>query len=160
VGTIAVGDGPRRVTFSPDGTRAYVTNLNGNTVSVVNTATNTVVATIPVGTQPIGVAFSPDGTRAYVSNLVSDTVSVIDTTRNTVIETLAGVNGPDQAGVCGNGNALLTAGRTFVAKQSSAITCTGAGGPVFTGGTLQIAAATIASSLPITLQSQGGADTN
>jgi YVTN family beta-propeller protein/autotransporter-associated beta strand protein len=161
VGTIAVGDGPQRVTFSPDGTRAYVANNNGNTVSVVNTATNTVVATIPVGTQPNGVAVSPDGTRAYVSNLASDNVSVIDATSNTVIATLAVGNGPSQPGACGNGNALLAAGLTFVAKQSSALACTGAGGPVFTGGTLQIASANIASSLPITLQSQGATvDTN
>ena len=31
---------------------AYVTNADANTVSVIDTATNTVVATIPVGTVP------------------------------------------------------------------------------------------------------------
>ena len=45
-------------------TRAYVTNYVDNTVSVIDTATNTVVATIPVGIQPLGVAVTPDGTRA------------------------------------------------------------------------------------------------
>ena len=49
-------------------TRAYVTNNGSNTVSVIDTATNTVVATIPVGFRPFGVAITPDGTRAYVTN--------------------------------------------------------------------------------------------
>jgi YVTN family beta-propeller protein len=40
-------------------TRAYVTNENSNTVSVIDIATNTVVATIPVGEVPIGVAITP-----------------------------------------------------------------------------------------------------
>src|SRR5215471_7070473 len=58
---------------------AYVTNSLSNTVSVIDMATNTVVATVPVGIEPIGVAITPDGTHAYVANLFSDTVSVIDT---------------------------------------------------------------------------------
>lgn len=35
-------------------TRAYVANFNDNTVSVIDSATNTVVATVPVGTNPEG----------------------------------------------------------------------------------------------------------
>ncbi|WP_204073516.1 hypothetical protein [Planotetraspora phitsanulokensis] len=35
---------------------AYVTNFNSNTVSVINTAADTVIATIPVGGAPIRVA--------------------------------------------------------------------------------------------------------
>jgi autotransporter-associated beta strand protein len=56
---------------------------------------------------------------------------------------------------------------TFKANTSGALACTlasgptGSPGPVFTGGTLQFAGANIASSLPVTLQSQGGTtDTN
>ena len=39
-----------------------------NTVSVINTATNTVSATITVGTDPYGVSVSPDGSKVYVAN--------------------------------------------------------------------------------------------
>ena len=53
-------------------TRAYVTDISSNTVSVIDTATNTVVATIPVGVIPFGVAITPDGTRAYVANVSSN----------------------------------------------------------------------------------------
>src|SRR5712671_3141612 len=71
---------------------AYITNMGSNSVSVINTATNTVIATIPVGNLPFAVAVSPDGRKVYVtddtSNLHSDTMSVIDTATNTVTATI------------------------------------------------------------------------
>ena len=67
---------------------AYITNHGSNTVSVIDTATNTVTATVPVGSSPWGVAVSPDGTRVYVTNWNSNTVSVIDTATNTVTATV------------------------------------------------------------------------
>ncbi len=63
---------------------AYITNRGSNTVSVIATATNTVVATIPVGGTPTGVAVTPDGAKVYVANTSSGTVSVIDTASNTI----------------------------------------------------------------------------
>jgi YVTN family beta-propeller protein len=49
-------------------TFGYVANTNDNTVSVIDTASNTVVATInlPVGAIPKGVATTRYGTHAYV----------------------------------------------------------------------------------------------
>ena len=74
---------------SRDGSKVYVTNSSApNTVSVIDTAMNTVSATIPVGITPLGVAVSPDGSKVYVTNAFSNTVSVIDTATNTVIATI------------------------------------------------------------------------
>ena len=72
---------------------AYITNFHGNTVSVIATATNTVVGLpIPVGTLPLGVAVTPDGSTVYVANFgdgsVNGTVSVIATATNTVTATI------------------------------------------------------------------------
>ena len=67
---------------------AYVANVSSNNVSVIDTATNTVVATVPVGKHPDGVAVSPDGKHAYVTNFASDSVSVIGTLTNTVEATV------------------------------------------------------------------------
>src|SRR5262249_29582243 len=145
------GSGPDAVAVSPNGTRIYVTNFNSNTVSVINPATNTVIATIPVGSGPEGVVFSPDGTRAYVANSVNNSLSVIDTTTNSVINTVAVGALPIFPGICSNANALLATGLTFVAHTSGALACTlasgasGSSGPVFTGGTLQFAGANISS---------------
>jgi YVTN family beta-propeller protein len=82
------------VAITPDGKYAYVSNSGnfanpGNTVSVIATASNTVVATVRVGTTPTGIAITPDGMHAYVANEAgNDIVSVIDTASNTVTATI------------------------------------------------------------------------
>ena len=73
---------------------AYISNALGNTVSVIDTTTQIVIATVPVGTEPYGVAVNPAGTRVYVANLLDNTVSVIDTTTQTVIATVSVGTGP------------------------------------------------------------------
>jgi YVTN family beta-propeller protein len=65
----------------------YVPNENGNTVSVINTANDMVVATIPVGGTPDTVAISPDGAFAYVA-CESGVISVINTASNSVIDNI------------------------------------------------------------------------
>src|SRR5271166_4269034 len=71
---------------------AYITNNGTDNVSVINTATNTVITTIRVGKRPFAVAASPDGSKVFVtndsSNLHPDTMSVIDTATNTVTATI------------------------------------------------------------------------
>jgi YVTN family beta-propeller protein len=65
---------------------AYVASEVPSAVSVIDTATNTVVGSpIPVGVTPWGMAITPDGTTVYVANYNSKTVSVIDTATNTVV---------------------------------------------------------------------------
>ena len=68
-------------------TRVYVTNFLDNTVSVIDSGSNTVVATIVVGGSPLGIAITPDGTRAYVTT-GTNTVSAIDTGTNIVVATI------------------------------------------------------------------------
>ncbi len=92
---------------------AYITNGQSNTVSVIDTATNTITATVPVGTVPVGVAVNPAGTKVYVANSGSRDVSVIDTATNTVTATV--LVGNDPWGV-----AVNPAGtKVFVANQGS-----------------------------------------
>jgi YVTN family beta-propeller protein len=82
-------------------TRAYVPNQVSNSVSVIDTSSNTVVATVGVGAAPEGVAITPDGARAYVTDsgqfpspgVLVNSVSVIDTnpsdaSYNTVVATV------------------------------------------------------------------------
>ena len=86
--TIAVGDGPKGVAVSPDGTRVYVANSLGDSVSVIATTVTpqSVTTTIPVGDGAAGVAFLPDASKLYVTNLDDDTISVIDTGTNSVVD--------------------------------------------------------------------------
>jgi YVTN family beta-propeller protein len=72
---------------------AYVTNFADDTVSVIDTSTNSVITTIPVGNEPFGVAIAPDGGSVYIGNYRSESngpgsVSVIDTADNTVVDTV------------------------------------------------------------------------
>src|SRR5581483_9173174 len=90
--TIAVGSGASGIAITPDGTHVYVANATAGTVSVINTATNSVqTISSGLGTTPVGVAVSADGTKAYVANQGSGTVSVIDTSSNTVVNTITSV---------------------------------------------------------------------
>lgn len=56
-----------------------------NKVSVIDTATNTIVANIPVGSAPLEVAITPNGAFGYVPALFSDNVTVFSTATNTPI---------------------------------------------------------------------------
>src|SRR5678816_2221907 len=68
--------------------RAYVANTCNNSVSVIDIASNAVIASIPVFLGPIDVAITADGTKAYVTNFASNTVSIIDTASNLVIDAI------------------------------------------------------------------------
>ena len=56
-------------------------------MSVIDTATNAVVATIPVGVEPLSATLV--GTDLYVHNSVGNSISVINTTNNTLTKTIA-----------------------------------------------------------------------
>lgn len=86
--TISVGKEPAEVTFSNDGMLVFVANGMGNSVSVINPTTKTVVATIPVGKNPVG-AWTGSDNRMYVDNEDGQTVSVIDVKTLKVVETVA-----------------------------------------------------------------------
>ena len=106
VGTIPVRLTPAGLAVNPAGTRVYVSNYADGTISVIDTATRTVIATVRLGPcpnpssgitscVPAGVAISPDGTRVYVAHLIASgntgftgAISVIDTVNNSVAATL------------------------------------------------------------------------
>jgi len=87
--TVAVpGTAGTGLGFTPNGTRAYVA-ITGGSISVIDTATLTQIASIPVADHPTGVVVGKDGSRVYVASGVSNTptLSVIDVASNAVIAT-------------------------------------------------------------------------
>jgi YVTN family beta-propeller protein len=60
---------------------AYVPNEGSASISVIDTARDTVVDTLKVGQRPRGIAVSRDGTRLYVSDQVANAVLVFDLVR-------------------------------------------------------------------------------
>lgn len=69
-------------------TRAYVSNVNDSTISVIDTATNTVVSNIEMRGYPDGIAVTPDGAFIYVLSRLSQNVLVISTATEAVVATV------------------------------------------------------------------------
>jgi YVTN family beta-propeller protein len=93
--TIEVGTGPDGVAVDSTSHTAYVTNVDDDTVSVIDEATNSVTATITVGGGPLTVAADPTAHLAYVTNGGNGTVSVINEAARTVTALIAVGHGPD-----------------------------------------------------------------
>ncbi|TQR86317.1 hypothetical protein D8S82_12100 [Mycobacterium hodleri] len=70
-------------------TRAYVTNRDAGTITVIDTVSSKVVGTWTIGGAPDGVAVKQDGTRLYVSSSTGNTLKVLDTATGTVKATIA-----------------------------------------------------------------------
>lgn len=85
--TIIVGKEPAEVTFSSDGSVAFVANGMDNTVTAINPTTKTILATIPVGMNPVGAWIGSDN-RMYVDNEDGQSVSIIDVKTLKVVETV------------------------------------------------------------------------
>ncbi|MDF2433866.1 MAG: hypothetical protein JWP44_3497 [Mucilaginibacter sp.] len=68
---------------------AYIANGGMGNISVINVATNMVVATITPKGDPFAVCISPDGSRAYVGCAGgSNTIAVINTQTNQIVNTI------------------------------------------------------------------------
>lgn len=120
-----------------DGARAYVSNEDGHTVSVIDTEKAEAIATIAVGKRPRGLKVSPDGSRLYVAvsglpkcpptvpdeecaklerDLHADGIAVIDTVSLKPVKLLDAGSDPEQFALSADGTLL------FVANEDSAQT--------------------------------------
>lgn len=85
--TITVGDDPAEVTFSADGSKAYVCNGGSNTVTVINPITKSAITTLNVGIDPVGAWTSSIG-KMFVDNEGGNSISIIDVATNVVVGTI------------------------------------------------------------------------
>jgi YVTN family beta-propeller protein len=83
---IVVGLHPSGIIATPDGRQVLVANANSDTVSVIDTASDTLIETISTrpaekllfGSAPNALAISRDGKTIYASNGTNNAVAVID----------------------------------------------------------------------------------
>lgn len=73
---IAVGNGPRHLSFSEDGKKAWSANLDENTVSLIDVTNDKLVWTAPVGPKPNYV--NPAWSYVFTANYGGSTLSVLD----------------------------------------------------------------------------------
>ncbi len=91
--TIKGFSAPYGIALNIDNDLIYVSNYGQfnttGTVSVINSTTNTIVATIPVGKNPQAIAYNPANGLLYVANMLSGTLSIINGTSNSLIGSIA-----------------------------------------------------------------------
>ncbi len=103
---ILVGEFPRDVAMSPDGSRVYVADNASNDVAVVDTQTQSTIARIPVGKAPWGIRVSPDGARVWVANSSDNTVQAIDTATLAAGAPIAVGNDPEEIALSPDGKTV------------------------------------------------------
>jgi len=114
--TILVGYNPFGIALSPDGSRLYVPfgvrtiypDVNKNdTLKIINTSNNAIIAAIPVGQGADMVALNNNGSLAYVINGFANTISVVNTASYQVVATIPVGNGPSGLALTADGSELL-----------------------------------------------------
>ena len=114
--------------------RAYVSNEDGHTVSVIDTDKNEVIATVAVGKRPRGISVSHDGKLFYVAlsglpkcppsvpdeeceklgrDVKADGVAAVDTKTLQVVKVFEAGSDPEQFDLAGDG-------RLYVANEDAA----------------------------------------
>ena len=104
--------GTRIDTIVPDGARAWVSAEAGGNVTVIDVATDSVLAQFPIRdgkTKPVRIAFSPDGRLAYITEGAGASVSIVDVARQTVIDSIAVGRRPWGIALSPDGSRLYTA---------------------------------------------------
>ena len=80
VSTIATAQkGSHMLVVTPDKSRAFVSNMQSGTVSVLDLVKMTKIADLSAGTEPEGLAITPDGATIWVADRQSDRLHIFDT---------------------------------------------------------------------------------
>lgn len=106
--TIKVPGGADRALLSPDGVRLYLAKEGGNTLSIIDTRTNTVAAIIPIGNNPVALAVSPDGRTVYAGLKLGD-ITLVDVASRHVTSIHTGGNPLEDIAVTADGRTLYVA---------------------------------------------------
>src|SRR4051812_24478740 len=83
---IPVGITPSDIVYDQDNNYIYVTNLNSNSVSVIDGSNDKVISTILVDEKPNSLIYDKYNKLIYVINSNSDNLFVIDASKNIIIE--------------------------------------------------------------------------
>jgi YVTN family beta-propeller protein len=95
------------LTASADTVRIYVTNSAGDSIHVIDPATNKVVQVFKGPEAMHGVNFSPDGARVYVSNESQSTLDVFDRKSGKLIKQVPLSNRPNNIAVAKDGRIVV-----------------------------------------------------
>jgi YVTN family beta-propeller protein len=97
------------IAITADGATLLVVNPDSNSLTLVDTATETIITEISVGLDPRAVALDDPRGRAYVCNQASDSISIVDLTARRSIKEVAVGNRPVGAAVSPDGRTVAVA---------------------------------------------------
>jgi YVTN family beta-propeller protein len=108
---IHVGFNPQGLAVTPDGSQVWVADTGPQTgqpslggISVISTASDTVISTLSLPTDPREIVFSPSGATAYVTT--GDGLLVINTATLKVAAVIPGLGNPEDAVVSPDGKTV------------------------------------------------------
>jgi YVTN family beta-propeller protein len=120
---------PRAAAAPAQAWTAYVVNSGSNTVTPIDTSTNTAGPPIAVGNTPEGIAITPDGTTAYVTNFGDGTVTPINTATNTAGPPIAVGIHPYGIAITPNGTTAYVTNATGIGTVTPINTAANTAGP-------------------------------
>ncbi len=99
IGTIPIltAGEPYGADFNSANQNIYITGDNSNILSVINSTTNTVIASLPTSSHPRHILFDPLNNKIYVTNTAGvspGAVSVFNSITNTFSDSIAVGNSP------------------------------------------------------------------
>jgi YVTN family beta-propeller protein len=100
-----------------DTVRIYVTNSAGDSVHVIDPATNKVTQVIKGIEGAHGINFAPDGSRVYISNEADSTLDVVDRKAGKIIKKVPLSGHPNNIAVTKDGSRVVVA----IAEQPGAL---------------------------------------
>ena len=106
VKTIKIGRYPRGIAISNDSTKAYVAEMGGNRIHVINLQDFT-TSFIPIGSNPRAIVLSPDNAMMYVTMNLSGRVASWNLVTNTAGKSVKTGNAARSLAISKGGSALF-----------------------------------------------------
>ena len=109
ISSIATGQkGSHMLVVTPDYSRAFVTNMQSGTVSVLDLVAMTKLADLPAGTEPEGLAITPDGKTVWVADRRGDALHVFDARKLEHLTTIKTGKFPIRVAISADGATAIT----------------------------------------------------
>jgi YVTN family beta-propeller protein len=114
VRTIAMRTGRVGIDVSPDGREVWVADDSTNRIDILESATDSVIATVPSGGDgPTRVKFTPDGRYVLVPHAGSSTLAIIDARTRGIVGSVRLADEPKVMAVSGDGR------RAFISSPAA-----------------------------------------
>ena len=94
--------------FAAQTGRIFVTNENGNSITVIDSKTNRVETTVDIGKRPRGIGLSPDRKELYVVVSDEDVIKVVDPQSLKVLRKFKAGSDPETFAVHPNGHIYIS----------------------------------------------------